>query len=58
MANLWQFFGLPDPEESIQSAAKKPKKKKKPKAVVPDSTTEQHLLIPKEDMDTNEMPMA
>ena len=58
MANLWQFFGLPDPEGSIQSTAKKPKKKKKPKSVAPDPTTEQHLLIPKLDLDTNEMPIA
>ena len=48
MANLWQFFGLPDPEGSIQSNVKKPKKKKRQKAVSTDSATEQHLLIPKE----------
>lgn len=55
MANLWQFFGLPDPEGSIQSNVKKPKKKKRQKAVSTDSATEQHLLIPKETSTVNEI---
>ncbi|MBT4069768.1 MAG: hypothetical protein HOE79_00825 [Euryarchaeota archaeon] len=48
MANLWQFFGLPDPEGSIQTNIKPKKKKKKPKTVSTDSATEQHLIIPRE----------
>ncbi len=56
MANLWQFFGLPDPEGNINSAGKKPKKK--PKPVSTDSTTEQHLLIPKLNLKTNETPVT
>jgi len=48
MANLWQFFGLPDPEASIQTNIKKPKKRKKPKPVSTSSASEQHLIIPKE----------
>ncbi|MCS5534208.1 MAG: hypothetical protein NZ736_08125 [Candidatus Poseidoniaceae archaeon] len=54
MANLWQFFGLPDPEGSIQSTVKKPKKKKK-KATTVTSATEQHLLIPAESSEVNEI---
>ena len=57
MANLWQFFGLPDPEGSIQSTGKKPNKKAKPKPLSSDSNTEQHLLIPKLDIDANEIPI-
>ena len=57
MANIWHFFGLPDPEGSIQSNGKKPKKKPKPKPVSVDSTTEQHLLIPKSEIGTNETPL-
>jgi len=56
MANLWHFFGLPDPEGGIQSSAKKPKKKSKPKPVPTDLSTEQHLLIPKLNIDTNQTP--
>ncbi|HIF90898.1 MAG TPA: hypothetical protein EYQ58_05110 [Candidatus Poseidoniales archaeon] len=55
MANLWQFFGLPDPEGSIQTSVKKPKKKKKQKAVSTNSVSEQHLLIPKETSTVDEL---
>ena len=54
MANLWQFFGLPEPEGSIQSTVKKPRKKKK-KATSVSSATEQHLLVPKETSEVNEI---
>lgn len=54
MANLWQFFGLPDPEGSIQSTVKKPKKKKKKVSTVT-SATEQHLLVPKETSEVNDI---
>jgi len=54
MANLWQFFGLPDPEGSIQSTVKKPKKKKK-KVTSNTSATEQHLLVPMETSQVTEI---
>jgi hypothetical protein len=57
MANLWQFFGLPDPEGGIQSNGKKPRRKPKTKPVSVDSNTEQHLLIPKSDIGTNQTPV-
>jgi hypothetical protein len=51
MANLWQFFGLPDPEGSIPTNIKKKKKRTKPKPVSTSLSTEQHLIIPKDTAD-------
>lgn len=48
MANLWQFFGLPDPEGGINSNNKKPKKKKKVKPVSTDPIGQQNLIIDKQ----------